>query len=824
MGMAPLNSVDHVVGSATAAVVFTTVSQYVPSRRLELCSEIVCWALLPFLIKYTALPNIRPSSPLLNDPQKHHHSSLSQWLVALGIAVAAFYRAENRADSLEPLLTPLLLTVQAYFQSSMSSDSVPASPLISTIKGTTLVAVLSAFSLSNGDLFGSLISIILAASLFVVYSIFNPDLKVRILSLSSVDIETNIKAVAGRTVVLLFIAVAFQSFVLGPPNSNVILVLFTGSVKALSWFFTIRAARQTSWCIATTIGTFALACTRNPFSQTSQLQALSHVAVSTLTLYQTSQLIPKQSKGRLLLWSCLSASIIPYLYSEYMIHDTTSSTSTSFTSPSHPIKQLTQEAAPIFGRKLSNQSRTYAAAVKQYKKRYGLDPPPGFEAWFQYALKHNSPIIDEFDTIHSAISPFLKLSGKEVSEIIGKVYNTPRSEVWLCEFSGKTAKTKCQHPSRSYDRHYSYIFDKLLWNLPGVLPDVKFLINHFDEPRVVIPPQGDGVDKAIRLNDVSMKPTWDALTRSCPSHKTYRDDQSTVETFGLPFVKYRLSESDLCKHPGYKDMHGTFISPKTFRLIEGLAPVLSTGAFSTMGDILFPSPAYVEEEFQYNKTHDVPWSEKKNNLYWTGSTTGGYALDDQWRNHQRQRFVTLAQNLGQQEHTYLREKNGVISTVKSWFLNGRLYDVGFTRIFQCDRKFCRDQKTFFNVKPWADKDAALHSKLAFDLDGNGISGRYYKLLSSNTLPLKQALLREWHDERLVPWVHYIPVSQSLEELPELVNYLTLNEAGQRVAEKVARQGREWMVRAVREVDMTIYTWRLLLELARLQDPTRRGGG
>ncbi|KAF5685114.1 capsule-associated [Fusarium denticulatum] len=786
MGMAPFDIVDPVLSSATAAVVFTTVSQYVPSRRLELCSEIVCWAVLPFLFRYTALPNTRPTSPLLNEPQKQRHSSLSQWTVAFGIVTAAFYRAESSAIGFYPLLTPLLLTVQTYFQPSISSDQVPASPLISTIKGTTLVAVLSAFSLSNGDLFGSLISIILVASLLIVYSIFTSDFKVRMLSLSSVDIETNIKAIAGRTIVLLLIAAVFQTLVLGPPNSHVTLVLFTGLVKALSWFFTIQAARQTSWCIATTIGTFALACARNPFSQTSQLQALSHVAVSTLTLYQTTQLLPQQSKGKFLLWSCLSASFIPYLYNEFMIHDATSST---FTSPSHPIKLLTQEAAPIFNRKLLNQSQTYPAAVKEYKQRYGLDPPPGFEAWFLYALKHNSPIIDQFDTIHSAISPFLKLSGKEISEMIEKVYKTPQSEVWL-------------------------------W----VLPDVKFLINHFDEPRVIIPPPGDGVDKAIRLSDVSMKPTWDALTKSCPSHKTYRDDQSRVETFGLPFVKDHLSESDLCKHPEYKDMHGTFMSPKTFRLIEGLAPVLSTGAFSTMGDILFPSPAYVEEEFQYDKTHDIPWSEKKNNLYWTGSTTGGYALDDQWRNHQRQRFVTLAQNLEQQEHTYLRERNGIISSVKSWFLNGRLYDVGFTRIFQCDRKFCRDQKTFFPVKPWADKDAALHSKLAFDLDGNGISGRYYKLLSSNTLPLKQALLREWHDERLVPWVHYIPVSQSLEELPELVNYLTLNEAGQRVAEKVARQGREWMEKAVREVDMTIYTWRLLLELARLQDPMRKGRG
>jgi hypothetical protein len=95
MGMAPLNIVDPLVGYATAAVVFTTVSQYVPSRRLELCSEIVCWAALPFLLRYTTFPNIPASSPLLNDPQKQRHSSLSQWIVALGIVAAAFYRAES---------------------------------------------------------------------------------------------------------------------------------------------------------------------------------------------------------------------------------------------------------------------------------------------------------------------------------------------------------------------------------------------------------------------------------------------------------------------------------------------------------------------------------------------------------------------------------------------------------------------------------------------------------------------------------------------------------------------------------------------------------
>ncbi len=124
----------------------------------------------------------------------------------------------------------------------------------------------------------------------------------------------------------------------------------------------------------------------------------------------------------------------------------------------------------------------------------------------------------------------------------------------------------------------------------------------------------------------------------------------------------------------------------------------------------------------------------------------------------------MAQNLERSRHSYLRER----STVESPFLNGRLFDVAFAKIFQCEATYCRDQKAFFRVRSWADKDRALRSRLVFDIDGNGISGRFYKMLASRSLPLKQTLLREWHDDRLVPWVHYIPVSQGMEEVPELI--------------------------------------------------------
>jgi hypothetical protein len=175
--------------------------------------------------------------------------------------------------------------------------------------------------------------------------------------------------------------------------------------------------------------------------------------------------------------------------------------------------------------------------------------------------------------------------------------------------------------------------------------------------------------------------------------------------------------------------------------------------------------------------------------------------------------------LGRKQHHYLREKNGIIQTEKSSFLNGRLFDVSLARIFQCQRMYCRHQDAYFNTEAWEDKDKALQSKLVFDIDGNGISGRYYKLLASKSAPLKQTLFREWHDERLVPWMHYIPVSLSMEELPELV-FLPSTDSGRQRAKEIAEQGREWYIKAFREIDLGIYVYRLLLELARLQDPAR----
>lgn len=542
------------------------------------------------------------------------------------------------------------------------------------------------------------------------------------------------------------------------------------------------------------------------------------VVASLISLGQTLYLLPKQAKSKAAFWALALIPLVPYFADLATIRLAQSSALVHI--DKHPVEVLIREAKADFEVLLRNQSVTFPEAYAEYQRRYGFDPPRGFEEWYKFAQAHQSPIIDEFDIIIEGIAPFLVMSGKEVLQRMIEVYDQPDHELWSCAMSGSPVQTQCSHHGRENDRNNADFFNRITGRIPSTL-DLKFLLNHLDEPTVIIPPQPQQANKPI-ISNVGGNRAWETLTKYCSSRKsTSPDRKAPIETYGLPFVTNRKSAVDLCEHSEYSDMHGFLAMPESLRLTEGLVPVLSTGTPSTMGDLLYPSSAYVEEDrFRYHEEQDVDWDKKQNNLYWAGSTTGGHGRAAQWPSLHRQRFVELAQNLKPRSFSYLREKDGVISRVASSFLNGRLYDVAFANVLQCDAKACREQRQYFKTKPWADGDRQFRSRLVFDLDGNGISGRYYKLLASKSAPLRQTLFREWHDERLVPWVHYVPVSQSMEELPELVFYLTSTPSGQKRAKEIAEQGQQWFSQAFREIDVAIYVYRLLLELARLQDPER----
>ncbi|KAK6495893.1 F-actin-capping protein subunit beta [Arthrobotrys musiformis] len=149
--------------------------------------------------------------------------------------------------------------------------------------------------------------------------------------------------------------------------------------------------------------------------------------------------------------------------------------------------------------------------------------------------------------------------------------------------------------------------------------------------------------------------------------------------------------------------------------------------------------------------------------------------------------------------------------------NTDLFDVGMTAYIQCDWDVCQAMEQAFGRPPRADKNSSFGYKFVMDMDGNGYSGRFYRLLQSNSVVFKQTLVEQWHDDRVFPWVHYVPVTIGMDEIEDLVKFFSVR--GARQAEEIAAESTSWARAALRPIDMTIYEYRLLLEYASLFEKT-----
>ncbi|EGX91472.1 Lipopolysaccharide-modifying protein [Cordyceps militaris CM01] len=720
-------SQDRAVAFAAATLLCELLTQRLLTRQTELLSEGLAWVLLPALVRAARRRAQDEIAPLAaaSTAATSRRGVAGAVLFAAGIAAASFCRAENGSCRFYPALVPILLAAQR------------------------LVAAMTILDLFVWNMEKFIYASVALVSISVAYMTLLPQRRQKSGTMPHVRIEDNIEQLSKYVVLGVASVFIIQTLVFGLTTGSWLRTLAAAVFKCLTWFFAIQLS--------------------------TAFRPLLHISLSALSLGQVVSTLTSRAKSRSRLWVFMLVALIPYGANIVAIRHAEHAVQRTFGgNREHPVDILMHGANAQFNGLLHRQSKSLEEAQAEYRRRYKMDPPPGFEAWYNFAVAHESPIIDEFDLIYKQVAPFLKVSGAELQRIMDAAFYAEGSEIWSCQYDRTEARARCNHKHRSYDRHISSLFEAVGKFAGAELPDVRFLVNHLDEPTVLLPSEKT---MDVRVTDLSHQPTWANITQGCAARQVENSlAKDERESFALPFIKDAASATDICRHP---------------------------------------------EVCVYDSDSEPDFFEKTNNLYWAGSTSGAFAHDDGWRAYHRQRFVQFAQNLGREQYYYLQQKDETVERVASSFLNGRLYDVGFTRIMQCLRRQCRAQRGFFPPGAWADKDAALQSRLVFDLDGNGISGRYYKLLASKSLPLKQTLLREWHDERLVPWVHYVPVSQSLEELPELVLYLTSTASGQRRAEEMAGKGQDWHGKALRKEDMAVYVYRLMLELARLQDPNRQ---
>ena len=520
---------------------------------------------------------------------------------------------------------------------------------------------------------------------------------------------------------------------------------------------------------------------------------------------------------------------------------------------SHPIHQLVTKADKDFEALKIGQSRTLDAAVAEYRRRYKIPPPPNFDKWYEVARAKGVQLIDEYDTIYHSLLPFWALKPSVIRGRAREALGFDNALLGVLIRNGSVIS------AAGGDEWQQKSTVGMMNDFVKHLPDMDLLFNIHDEPRVIVPhddltrlvatakdmtmpaafvneapknawsPRPIDVDdgrrrhevKFTRFNRFAHQATWTNSRLSCSPDSPARaldeniaDDTNAFAFSELGFVSNKTAFSDICSSPSLQNRFGFFNRPNAFDVVHDLFPVFSQSKISSFQDILYPSPWYWSDKVVYKEKEDYDWDAKKNQMFWRGSTTGGFSRDGGWRKQHRQFFIgkinaldtaKVLQNQGTIAHENWKAQEIPRTNYTS------LFSVKFSHVGQCDHGDCDAQKEFFDVVEPVKQHDAWAYKYLLDIDGNAFSGRFYAFLKSKSLVYKMALFREWHEEWLKPWVHYVPLGLGGDEYVESVRYFDEEELGRIQGPKLAMQGREWAGKVLRNEDFEVWFFRLLLE-------------
>nr|XP_019015081.1 uncharacterized protein I206_01169 [Kwoniella pini CBS 10737]OCF53862.1 hypothetical protein I206_01169 [Kwoniella pini CBS 10737] len=505
----------------------------------------------------------------------------------------------------------------------------------------------------------------------------------------------------------------------------------------------------------------------------------------------------------------------------------------------HPIFELIKKSKENWNKKLNKQSKNLSESVDEYRRRYSRNPPKGFERWWNYAEKNNVQLKDEYDQIYHDLEPFHALPPSKLQSLLKE--SSEMSGMYTIECPGVT-QLKSPHNDESEEKRVAK--ERAIQQL-GLLEDVEDLL---EQVKVVmyshdVPWQFVGHEyvSQIDLNVVhSLSIIIDldypyqidtahlGWASACAPHKPLRHDYDPAvlpDLEGLwngakSFVWDHKASMDPCIHPtlthlvGFLSGHGKGPGPS-----KELYPVLAMCKTTLHADVLGVSM----EAWTEDVGDDPIWEEKKDDrMLWRGKTTGIYFKDEvPWNISQRINLVSkTAEPLGHipvldvpSQHNPNKPVGAPRNTPLSQ-LNAELMDVAFVdQAIQCDQDVCyqiQEGYKFAGRKTWSQGN---QYKYLLDIDGNGWSARFKRLMTSNSVVLKSTIFPEWYTDRIQPWVHYIPIKADLTDLYDVLSFF--RNGHDDLAKEIAVEGTKWSKSFWRKEDMIAYQFRLFLEYARL---------
>jgi hypothetical protein len=316
--------------------------------------------------------------------------------------------------------------------------------------------------------------------------------------------------------------------------------------------------------------------------------------------------------------------------------------------------------------------------------------------------------------------------------------------------------------------------------------------------------------------------------RNVPYDLDYPPPPPTLKTF----IWDHLAAMDPCAHPSHLHLHGEYVAHETGPTPH--IPFAPQFSFST-------SPLHYDlrPATPFNWVKDLPrdttWEQKHDDrLLWRGRNTGiWHGGNFRWRQQQRIRMVAKSDSQEGREEVLLagRADQRVQSReVGRKELNAALVDMAFvSEPIACEEPQCSELRKMFDFPPPMDWYTATNYKYVMDvrptflisnlslivsfaqIDGNGWSSRFKRLITSHSLIFKATGYPEWFTDRIAPWVHYVPIQLDLSDLYDTLVFFRGDERGagahEDLARKIALAGRQWSLKFWRKEDMTAYMYR-----------------
>ncbi|KAF2469437.1 uncharacterized protein BDR25DRAFT_229475 [Lindgomyces ingoldianus] len=554
----------------------------------------------------------------------------------------------------------------------------------------------------------------------------------------------------------------------------------------------------------------------------------------------------------------------------------------------HPIDHLIEEAGTEWFKLMARETHDLSSTAKAYRARRGRHPPPGFGQWYKFAKDHDVVMVEDFfDQIYHDLTPFWGVEAKKIrrqakhfTHVISvrngtATYKTDHDRIWMTLWHNLTATIQ------------EYLPDV---DIPINVMDESRVIVPWEDINEYVKAEGDSrkfmpklevVTQLSGLEELDKDPGepsapewitsgwyWDTARVGCSPSSPSRRVPATRDFSGPPpvppgypdnsyqgYVRNWTAAKDPCLQPDLRGSHGTFVEPISQRTTRSLFPMFGGSKLPVNNDILIPPAMYWTKDAFYSggEMHGSEWEKKTTKVMWRGGGTGGRNKAENWTRFQRHRFVSMVNGTAVQ----LAEKNVdgagqgpnfILQSYKTYHLTATQYmdlgtwlsqitDVGMVNLIcfpASGSPRCPYTDHYFRVKSGMPMAKQYAYKFLPDLDGNSFSGRYRGFLKSTSLPIKATIYSEWHDSRLVPWVHFVPMDNSFVDIYGILDYfigtgvdfktdgggVVMEGAHDAAANKIATAGKDWAEKVLRREDMLIYVMRLFMEYARICDDQR----